>query len=153
MEELSYDIITQEIIDEKLNADGSLWRQAGLIYLAKDRMKATSKMLSADTGYSPSSIDLYAKTFAIFPSEGDRILDLSFSIHSTCASTDSPSHWLRLASENNWSVRDLKKAIKGEVVADPLDEAVKVWNSVLKVMEKGGDGQQYLQDRIAEYTP
>ena len=151
MGELSYDQLIQELVEAKKSRDGATWTEAAIAYLLRTRMQVPAKQIASDTGYSGRYVSLLVKTFGSFPEESDRATDLTFSHHQIAAQTSEPSWWIDQACANGWSVRDMKKAIKGESDPDPVEEAQRVWDKILKLIEAGGPGAQYLVNQIHSY--
>ena len=145
----SYEEMIQEFINARTELDETAWKQAAIAFYLKMQMDADSKTISQDTGFTPRYISQLVRTYGAFPDEGDRALDLSFSHHMKAAETEDPNHWLSQAIENQWSVRDMQKAINGEKPQpSQYEQAEKLWNKVMAMIDEGGPGAEFLKEQI-----
>ena len=151
MTEISYDQLISELIDARVYGDDAVWRQAAIVYFLRHKLKAKMRSISADTGYSPRYLTDLAHTFSAYPEEGDRSIELSYSHHQEAARTDDPAYWIAEATDQGWSVRELKRAIKGEPVRKTdLEVAEALWEKIETVIAQQGEGAAYLWQRITE---
>jgi len=154
--EISYDQLISKFLDERIEGEDSIWRQASYAFFMKEQMQVPAPKIASDVGYSSRYINELAKTFRVFPTEETRARDMSFSIHAKCASSDDPEYWLDQACANAYSVKELGRAMKGDDVDgdDELSNAMKLWEKVVALIESGGDGSQYIKEQIEQlYVP
>ena len=150
--EYSYDQLISKFIETKLESEGSIWKQAALAYYLRNELGVSAGQVAGDTGYSGRYINQLVKTYSCFPEETDRALDVSYSIHALCATTDRPQYWLEQVLEHGYSVRDLRKAIKGEVIQpSDLEIAEKLWDKCESMLYEGGPGAEYLTTAMRRY--
>lgn len=149
--ELSYETIMQELVNTCEAESDTLWRRAALIYVATERMKIKAGDIAGKIFKSGSHVRQLKQTFAAFPEETDRLAELTFSHHAEAARTDNPKYWLAQAADHSWSVRELRRAAKGETVKDVLREAETAWNKVLKIIEGGGPAGAWLEQQVSMY--
>lgn len=149
--EISYDQLISRFIDERMEGEDSIWRQASIAYFMKEQMKIPANKIASDVGYSSRYINEMVKTFTVFPTEETRARDMTYSIHAKCATTDNPEHWLDEACANGYSVKELAQAIKGEPVEkDELTKAKKLWDDITKILEARGPGAEYIREQIGK---
>ena len=93
------------------------------------------------------------KTWKAFPSEEDRIpySTLPYQCFKLAAYTDRPTYWMDRAADQEWSTREMSKAIKGEAVEDETRTADRIYGTVERCIEAGGPGAKYLYDKIEYY--
>ena len=151
-EELSYEALIGGFIDARVGSDTAIWRQAAIAYILKEKLCVATKTISGDVGFSPRYITNLAKAFGAFPEESDRALDLSFSHHLVAATTDNPKYWIDQSTENAYSVRELSRAIRGDVLVDPVAVAKRVWEKVEGILEQDNEGSEYIRERILGWS-
>lgn len=140
----SYDELLQELAETYVEEGETHWRRAALMYLAVEKYEARPNDIAAACGCSGSTVQQYVKTFAAFPDPSDRLPDIPFTIYKICARTEDPQGWLRQASENMWSTRDLQRAINGGE-PDGLEKAMELWQKLQRRLDQGGE----LAEKIA----
>ncbi len=150
MEQPSYDDLVSQIIDCKVVGNEALFRQGAIVFYLKERMGVSAKQIGGDVGYSGRYVNMIEKTYACFPDESSRALDMSFSHHQIAAHTDSPAYWLEQAVINGWSVREMQRAIKGESPPDPMHVAEEIYSKVEKFLTAGGAGALYLYEGLSK---
>ncbi len=150
MEQPSYDQLISQMIDCKVVGNEALFRQGAIVFYLKERMGVSAKQIGGDVGYSGRYVNMIEKTYATFPDESSRALDMSFSHHQIAAHTDSPAYWLEQAVINGWSVREMQRAIKGESPPDPIQVAEEIYSKVEKFLTAGGAGALYLYDKLTQ---
>lgn len=151
MSTLSYDQLIQDLIEAKKQRDGSTWHEAAICYVLREQLQVAPSTIAGDVGYSGRHVSQLCKTFAAFPTEDTRALDLTYSHHQVAATSSEPSYWIEQALINGWSVREMQAAMKGEAVRDPLEDAQKLWDRVLKFIAQPGPGSAYLEEQIRDY--
>jgi hypothetical protein len=143
--DLSYDQLISQLIDAKIEGEGATWKQAAIAYFLRVKLQAPAKAIASDTGYSSKYVTNMVKTFETFPEETDRVLDLSYSHHQEAAMSDNPAHWIVEASDNAWSVRELKRAINGESPQKSEQEiAENLLAKVTAFLDSAGDAADWL---------
>jgi hypothetical protein len=90
----------------------SKWRAAGT---------AIPRWLASATGLSAGYVRSLIVVAQAFPDPAARAGDPSFSNLLTAALTADPAGWLQAAVDQQWSVRELRLAIRG--VANPIADA------------------------------
>lgn len=97
----------------------SLWAQAEHAREMKVRYgRETARNLSTEVGCSQGYIRELIGTANVFPDPAQRAQDLSFSHHRIAAFTDDPDRWLGMAVAQQWSVQDLREAVRA--AKDPV---------------------------------
>jgi hypothetical protein len=150
--ELNYRELIDQLIEAKASRDNSTWKEAAICFVLKNKLQVPAKTIGGDIGYSGRYISMLVKTFEAFPEEDSRAQDLTYSHHQVAAATSDPGFWIEQAVKNGWSVRDMQNAISGEDDSDPLEKAHKLWDRVLKEIDKGGPGAEYLRNQICDYV-
>ena len=147
----SYDQIISRIIDLSQASDENLWSQAALFYYAREVRGVKASQIASDAGYSAVYVREALKTHATFPEESDRPYKeaITFSHYRICAKTDDPHSWIARAAENNWSVRELIKALAGEKVPDELREASRVLAKVERILDGEGEAAAWLWNELS----
>jgi hypothetical protein len=131
----------QRFIDLMSRESASLWAQAEQARTMKLRYgRETARNLATEVGCSRGYIRELIGTANVFPDPAQRAQDLSFSHHRIAAFTDDPERWLSMAIEQQWSVQDLRDAIRAakdpvaaeataQRAADRLERAVDKFNA------------------------
>lgn len=97
----------------------TLWAQAEHAHRMAARYgRHTARALAGEVGLSAGYIRQLIATADAFPDPTTRAADLSFSHHRICAQTADPAHWLALAVAHQWSVADLREALRA--ARDPV---------------------------------
>jgi hypothetical protein len=100
----------------------SQWAQATWAYAMTGRYgRRTAALLAGDTGLSAGYVRQLVATARAFPTPADRAADLSFSHHRVAAMTTDPAQWITAAAAHQWSVDDLRLAIRA--ARDPVADA------------------------------
>ena len=116
------ELITQFISIEQEDVERSFQKGEIAYYLLQ--MGYTNNSLGSQVKRSGEYIRVLVKTFEAFPKPEDRRYpELEFYHYRLAAKADDPHHWLEQASENEWSTRELSKAMKNEPVEDDYREA------------------------------
>jgi len=99
--------------------EAALWDKAAWARAMTARYgRETARMLARDTGHSAYYVRCLIATAHAFPDPADRAADLSFSHHRVAAFTDDPAAWIDRAAAEQWSVADLREAIRA--ARDPV---------------------------------
>ena len=151
MEYLSYDELIQYLVELRCQEDEKAWEFAAACAVALDRYKAKATDIAAQVNCSARHVRNMAKTFLAFPVDEERNKELTISHHLVCAGTETPRAWLERAEQEQLSVRQLKEAIGQGKEKDPAQEAQKVWAKLVKILEAGGPGAEYLKEQLNEY--
>lgn len=152
MEYKSYDQLLQEALEYKEAGNALVWAEAEVAFQAVDVMKVKPGQWAADTGYSTEHVRVLRKTFCAFPDQESRVNDplITFSHHSIAAKTNNPQYWIEQAAQNLWSTRQLSKAITTGGEDDPLDKYKNLFEKVVKALDGGGEGAEWLRDQLRE---
>jgi hypothetical protein len=150
-EEITYEFLRDDTIAAEEEGEKQKWRQARNIYIMYRQLGKKYKGIGADIGKGESTVRAYAQTFAAFPGEEDRPKELTFSHFTIAARTNNPEYWIERANKEHLSVREMRKAIKGDESPEVLREAEATWSKVLRIIEAGGEAAEWLKGQIAEY--
>ena len=102
--------VFQQLLEHETD---SLWAQAEHARrMAARHGRHTARALAGEVGLSAGYIRQLIATADAFPDPATRAQDFSFSHHRICAQTADPAHWLALAVAHQWSVDDLRHAIR-----------------------------------------
>lgn len=109
--------------------------------------------ISSEINCTKGYVHQMVKVYRAFPTEESRLSypTLPYMCFKLAAYTDQPEYWMDQAVDNEWSSREMAKAINGEVVKDELREADRVYGRVERVIEAGGVGARYLFDHLTAY--
>lgn len=154
-DEMSYDQAIGRLIDLRQEEDDSRWKQGALCVYLIDMMGQKASWIASQINCSAAQVREIAKTWRAFPTEEMRVpySELSWMHFRIAAGTQDPPRWIELAAEKGWSIRELKKAIKGEPIKDELRDAERAWARVEKLLKGGGPGAEWLEKKITEkYT-
>ena len=119
------------------------------------------KILSARKTFGPKAMGKFAETARcsvrwcqrlarvsrVFEPE-NRYLDMDWSVYELMCATENPLEWLELASENEWSAAQLRRAIRG--VKPETPRVTKILKAVKKIFSAGGNEADSLEDGLRE---
>ncbi len=90
------------------------------------------------------------KVYRAFPTEESRMpyADMTYSHFREAAYTDDPVSWMDRAAEHGWSVAEMQKAKRGQVIDDMFREADRILGRVERCLDSGGPVAQYLLDHL-----
>jgi len=150
--DFSYEELIQELINLKVQEHDTIWKQAAICAVLVERMEVKPGDVGAELNCSGKRIKKLVKTFLAFPGNGSRVPELTFSHHEIAAGMDNPAAWLEKAVQEQWSVRQMKEAIKQEKgqVPDEEKEAARAWAKIEKILEAGGPGAMFIRQKIHE---
>ena len=102
--------------------EDALWRQADVAYHMTARFgRLTARWIAQNTGKSEQYIRSLIAAAKAFPRSTDRVFhDLSMSHYRAAAVTTDPAVWMQRAQTEQWSVEDLRWAIR--LAQDPIAE-------------------------------
>ena len=107
-------------------------------------MGQSIKQLAQYSNCSGELIRVLIRTFEAFPTEQDRQYhELSFYHYRLAARTDDPHYWMKEATDNEWSTRELTKAIKVEPVQDDYREAEALLFKVKRTLNDEAVGEWF----------
>jgi len=106
---------------QEAEADAQWEQAAWAAQMAARWGRHTARWLAGATGLSAGYVRSLIAVAQAFPDPATRAADLSFSHHLTAALTEDPAGWLQAAVDHQWSVRELRRAIRGQ--ADPIADA------------------------------
>ena len=113
----------QRFVSLMEHESASLWAQAEQARLMRVRYgRDTARLLASEVGLTKGYIRQLIGTANVFPDPTQRAQDLSFSHHRIAAFTEDPDYWLHEAVAEEWSVDDLRAAIK--TAKDPVAASV-----------------------------
>lgn len=152
-EYLSWDELLQHIIDLRVQENEKAWEFAAACAVALERYQAKPGDIAAQVNCSARHVSNMAKVYLAFPQEEDRALELTISHHLACMKTDNPRAWLEKTEQEQYSVRQLKEAIKQDKgqVSDPEKEAARAWAKVEKILSEEGPGADYIEEQMVDY--
>ena len=114
------------------------------------QMGETYETLSAKVNCSPEQIRVLTKTFLAFPKESDRpYAELSYYHYRLAARTDDPHKWMQEATDNEWSTRELSKALKGEVIPDENRDLERLLFKVKTILNEQTDRSEWLANKLS----
>ena len=100
----------------------TLWEQAALAHEMTGVFgRKTASIVASEVGLSAAYVRQLISLASAFPDETVRAQDLSFTHHRLAAMTEDPAGWIEQAVANEWSVKDMRQAIKD--AKDRIDEA------------------------------
>ena len=116
-------------------------------------MGVKAKEIASYINCSEGYVRQLQRVYKVFPSEEDRIpyQELTYQHYKLAAYTDRPTYWMDRAADQEWSTREMSKAIKGEAVEDETRTADRIYGTVERCIEAGGPGAKYLYDKIEYY--
>lgn len=96
-----------------------MWAKADLLaVIRRDHGEGPIKEIAKDHRLTRHNLLLAARVASAIP-DGERDPKLSYSHHRVAYQAGDWQKWIRLASENDWSLRDLRDAIEIEKGIDP----------------------------------
>lgn len=103
----------QQFISFVETEEDAKWRQAEhALDMTRRWGRHTATRLASDVGRSASYIRQLIATAKAFPDPAQRAADLSFSHHRIAAMTRDPEGWIDQAAAHQWSVEELRQAIR-----------------------------------------
>jgi hypothetical protein len=147
-----YEELIQRAIDCVQAGDENKWTLGAIIALLVNIEQAPRGEIANQLACSTRYVSELMKVWETFPSEAQRIPELSWQHHRIAARTNDPYKWLEKAAENGWSAREFELAIKSpcpeEEVA--MERAKRARNQVVRVLEAGGEPAEWLKSELAQ---
>jgi len=126
----------------------------GQIMDLMNRMGHSMSSIAAGIGKSVGYVSARIKTYRAFPEDSMRAKDMSWTHHRYAANTDNPPKWIDEAVKNQYSSRELDRAIKGLPIDKPKTDwqikAEKALDDVNAVLSVGGAAARWLMDEISK---
>ena len=113
------------------------------------QMGDTYQSIATDTKCSSEQVRVLTKTYETFPTEEDRpYAELDFYHYRLAATTDKPHYWLQEASKNEWSTRELQKAIKDEPVLEEYRQAERLIFNAENILKQENHVSKWLLQKM-----
>lgn len=122
MQSVSWEEDVQQFVTFVEGEEHSRWAQADhALAMTRRWGRQTATRLASEVGRSASYIRQLVATAKAFADPADRAQDLSFSHHRIAAMTEDPLAWIDQAAAHQWSVEELRQAIRD--AKDPVADA------------------------------
>ena len=148
-----YEEIVAMLIETVEDIDALEFCQGQIMDLM-NRMGHSMSSIAAGIGKSVGYVSARIKTYRAFPEDSMRAKDMSWTHHRYAANTDNPPKWIDEAVKNQYSSRELDRAIKELPIDKPKTDwqskAEKALDDVNAVLSVGGAAARWLMDEISK---
>lgn len=121
---LPYEAIVSLALEQTGEEQQARWRQAELALLAVGGRGITERAWAAEIGCSAARVRQMCRVVTAFPTEESRYPMLSFEHHVVASGTPAPTEWMASAHAHDWSLKDLRRAIRDEKAPTPDEGAI-----------------------------
>lgn len=158
----SYDQWEQAVVTARQEQGSWDWTLAALA-MEGAALGQSPKAMAGPFGRSASRVRRLLQVWRTFPEAADRPEGLAFDHYVEAVATDDPAGWIAVAADEQWSVHQLREAIRVAKAADPeqarQDALEGAWRRFCNAWEQAGEARcrafaptvaRWLQDKKVE---
>ncbi len=143
--------LLQAAVDARMQGDEVQWNLGAICQVLHELMDMSKGSIASTLGCSTQKVTQLIRTWKVFPTEADRVPELTWEHHEIASRTEDPPTFIAMTSDNEWSVREARVAIRSEKPEEEaaMERAKRAKNLCTRVIQDGGEAAEWLAEELA----